>query len=86
MKISIIIFFLSWVCAMPKIIEKAVTNHGLSWTKTIATHSAGMTSSSIRIYFKQQRLRRLRLIKVKAARQARLNDILDGYLKLRDMQ
>ena len=45
-----------------------------------------MTSRSIRIYFKQQRLRRLRLIKVKAARQARLNDILDAYLKLRDMQ
>ena len=68
MKITLIIFLLSGVFAM-----------GVShrW-KNKQIRGPGMTTNSVRTYFRQQKLQA-------AAKQRRINRILSAYFKLRDM-
>ena len=72
MKITLIIFLFAGVFAMPKFSMK--TNS----MKPVGIHRTGMTSTSIRTYFRQQRAAAI-------TKRRRVDNILSRYFNLLDM-
>lgn len=79
MKLLFIALLLSSVAALPRIFNK----HNSKTVRAIGIRGTGMTTTSIRTYFKQQRHRQQ--LHAARSRQNRMNNILNTYFKLRDV-